>query len=154
MRCKVKKHLTLGILMLVTLFLPLPWASYGGGHGFTTLHFILFSWSLIPYIPPVRFHDPRLFLILSLIIFAGGFVFLTLYYLLSVAFAQLRRKRLNRIAAPITLLSALVVGLMWPRSPESKLLAGFWLTAGMAGIAAVIEVIEMLRSKKGMGVDA
>ncbi len=141
--------------MLVTLFLPLPWASYGSGDYLTSWYFIYICWWYIPNIPRmVRHLHPHLFLAPSWIVFAGGFVFLTLYYLLSAAFAQLQLKRLGRIIAPITLPSALLVGLTWPRSPESKLLVGFWLAAGVVGIAAVIEVIEMLRSKKGMGVDA
>jgi hypothetical protein len=143
-------HLAVAVLMLVSLFLPLAWASSGTGDYLMGVYFVLFSWSAVPHLM-VRFSDLQIghLVLLSYVVFAGGFVLLTFCSLLSVALARSWLRVVCRTVAAITLLSSLLLASMG----TSFLDIGFWLAVGLVGIAGLIELIEYVgsRSKRSPG---
>lgn len=152
-------HFMLAMLMLLMLFLPLPWVSYGSGHYLSGWYFVLAMLAAIPTLPmalrwpSLRLEEHLIYLILttgyllSYISFAGGFVLLILSNLLSAALVQPWRGWLRRALIVLTLASGLVVGLTWPREPYSELFIGFWLAVGLVGIAGLIELVGYIKSR-------
>jgi hypothetical protein len=99
----------------------------------------------------VRFSDLQIghLVLLSYVVFAGGFVLLTFCSLLSVALARSWLRAVCRTVAAITLLSSLLLASMG----TSFLDIGFWLAVGLVGTAGLIELIECVgsRSRKSPG---
>jgi len=150
---------TLTMLMLIMLFLPFPWVSYGSGHYLNGCYFILgalieawrlfwwgwrvpwWSWAELWWRVPWWGWA---------VLWSGGFPLLIAcnLHLIIVSAQPPWLKWSRRALGAISLFAGLMVGVTWPRGPDSNVFINFWVAVGLVSINVIIEVLEYIKGYK------